>query len=178
MKNTSVSLPRSRFCLVTQRSLGRRVAWRDKKLNGREGDYTSVKVLMKRISFTWSQCRSSSTDSNVSTTLGDSIIHSGSERSTICRPEEGWYGQPKYCYEKTIHVVMISFAVVFGLLFFFFFFTEKGNLPTIQLCHRRSLSTIPPLLSTTKRNQNKWNQLDNSTLTVSILYLNPIFRVN
>ena len=25
----------------------------------------------------------------------------------------------KYCYEKVIHVVMISFAVVFGLLVFF-----------------------------------------------------------
>ena len=36
--------------------------------------------------------------------------------SNICKPEEGWYGQPKYCYEKTIHVVLISFAVVFGLL--------------------------------------------------------------
>ena len=20
--------------------------------------------------------------------------------SNICKPEEGWYGQPKYCYEK------------------------------------------------------------------------------
>ena len=29
-----------------------------------------------------------------------------------------WYSQPKYCYEKTIHVVLISFAVVFGLLVF------------------------------------------------------------
>ena len=34
----------------------------------------------------------------------------------LCKPEEGWYGQPKYCYEKTVHVVLISFAVVFGLL--------------------------------------------------------------
>ena len=31
----------------------------------------------------------------------------------ICKPEEGWYGQGKYCYGKTIHVVLISFAVVF-----------------------------------------------------------------
>ena len=61
MKSTiSASLPRCRLCLVTQRSLGRSVAWRDK--NGCEGDYTSVKVLLKRISFKWSQCRSSSTD--------------------------------------------------------------------------------------------------------------------
>ena len=36
--------------------------------------------------------------------------------------EEGWYGQPKYCHVKTIHVVLISFAVVFGLLVFFFWF--------------------------------------------------------
>ena len=42
-----------------------------------------------------------------------------SNNSDICKPEEGWYGQqPKYCYEKTIHVVLISFAVVFGFLFF------------------------------------------------------------
>ena len=34
--------------------------------------------------------------------------------SNICKSEEGWYGQPKYCYKKTIHVVPgISFAVVF-----------------------------------------------------------------
>ena len=26
--------------------------------------------------------------------------------SNICKPEEGRYGQPKYCYEKTIHVVL------------------------------------------------------------------------
>ena len=26
--------------------------------------------------------------------------------SNICKPEEGWYGQSKYCYKKTIHVVM------------------------------------------------------------------------
>ena len=32
--------------------------------------------------------------------------------------EEGWYGQPKYCYEKTIDVVLISYPVVFGLLVF------------------------------------------------------------
>ena len=28
------------------------------------------------------------------------------ESVNICKPEEGWYGQPKYCYEKTVHVVM------------------------------------------------------------------------
>ena len=26
--------------------------------------------------------------------------------SNICKPEEGWYGQPKYCYKKLIHDVM------------------------------------------------------------------------
>ena len=26
--------------------------------------------------------------------------------SNIRKPEEGWYGQPKYCYKKTIHVVL------------------------------------------------------------------------
>ena len=39
-----------------------------------------------------------------------------SKCSNICKPEEGWYGEPKYCYEKTKQVVLISFAVVFGLL--------------------------------------------------------------
>ena len=28
----------------------------------------------------------------------------------LLKVKEGWYGQPKYCYEKAIHVVMISFA--------------------------------------------------------------------
>ena len=30
--------------------------------------------------------------------------------SNICKPEEGWYGQAKYCYKKTIHVVMNQFS--------------------------------------------------------------------
>ena len=34
------------------------------------------------------------------------------------KPEEGWYGHPKYCYEKAIDAVMISFAVVFRILVF------------------------------------------------------------
>ena len=38
----------------------------------------------------------------------------------LLKREEGWYGQPKYCYEKAIHVVMISFEVVLGLLVFLF----------------------------------------------------------
>ena len=24
----------------------------------------------------------------------------GVRNSNICKPEEGWYGQPKYCYKK------------------------------------------------------------------------------
>ena len=46
------------------------------------------------------------------------IVFLNHKFSNICKNEEGWYGQPKYCYEKTIHVVLISFAVVFGLLVF------------------------------------------------------------
>ena len=38
----------------------------------------------------------------------------------LLKLEEGWYGQPKYCYEKAIHVVMISFAVVLRLFVFLF----------------------------------------------------------
>ena len=38
--------------------------------------------------------------------------------SKICKPEEGWYGQPKYFYEKAIPVVMIIFAVVLGPLIY------------------------------------------------------------
>ena len=33
------------------------------------------------------------------------------------KPEEGWYGQPKYCSKRAIHVA-ISFAVVSGLFSF------------------------------------------------------------
>ena len=40
--------------------------------------------------------------------------------SNICKPEEGWYGQPKYCYVRKIHVVLIIIAVVFGLLVLWF----------------------------------------------------------
>ena len=45
----------------------------------------------------------------------------------ICKPEEGWYGQPKYCYKKTIHVVMnqlCSSLWTSRLCFFFFYFTQ------------------------------------------------------
>ena len=39
--------------------------------------------------------------------------------SNICKPEEGWYAQPKYCYKKKQYTLFwISFAVVFGLLVF------------------------------------------------------------
>ena len=38
--------------------------------------------------------------------------------SYIRKPEEGWYGQLNYCYEKGIHVVIISFVVVFTLSLF------------------------------------------------------------
>ena len=37
--------------------------------------------------------------------------------SNICKPEERWYGQPKYCYEKAMQVVIISFAVIFRIDF-------------------------------------------------------------
>ena len=29
---------------------------------------------------------------------------------TSVKTDGGWYGQPKYCYKKTIYVVMISFC--------------------------------------------------------------------
>ena len=147
----SVSLPRCRLCLVTQRSLGRSVAWRDK--NGCEGDYTSVKVLLKRISFKWSQCRSSSTD------LGDSIVHSGSERVTSVNLKKAGMASRNIVMKKQ-----------YTLLWSALKWSERGNLPTIQLCHRRSLSTIPPLLSTKKRK---------SELTKSIgqQYINDVYAV-
>ena len=44
----------------------------------------------------------------------------------ICKPEEGWYGQLKYCYEKTIYVVLNSFAVVFGLFWFLIFWLIRS----------------------------------------------------
>ena len=27
-------------------------------------------------------------------------------RKCSSKPEKGWYGQPKYCYEETIHLVL------------------------------------------------------------------------
>ena len=39
--------------------------------------------------------------------------------SNICKPEERWYGQPKYCYGKAMQVVIVSFAVVFRIDFSF-----------------------------------------------------------
>ena len=36
--------------------------------------------------------------------------------SNICKSEEGWYGQPKYCYKKQYTLFSISIAVVFGRL--------------------------------------------------------------
>ena len=35
-------------------------------------------------------------------------------------PEKGWHDQLKYCCEKAIHVVVISFAAVFEVLDSFF----------------------------------------------------------
>ena len=35
-----------------------------------------------------------------------SIVIAIHKFSNICKPEEGWYRQPKYCYEKTTHVVL------------------------------------------------------------------------
>ena len=31
--------------------------------------------------------------------------------SNICKPEEGWYSQPKYCYKKQYTLLWINFAV-------------------------------------------------------------------
>ena len=50
--------------------------------------------------------------------MSEKYCNSYHKFSNICKPQEGWYGQPKYCYEKAIYVVMISFPVVFGLLVF------------------------------------------------------------
>ena len=33
--------------------------------------------------------------------------------SNICKPEEGWYGQQKYCYGKAMYIVMIIFLLAF-----------------------------------------------------------------
>ena len=30
----------------------------------------------------------------------DYLFCPGGVRHDICKPEEGWYGQPKYCYKK------------------------------------------------------------------------------
>ena len=28
------------------------------------------------------------------------LLHFNDHNDNICKPEEGWYGQPKYCYKK------------------------------------------------------------------------------
>ena len=47
--------------------------------------------------------------------------------SNICTPEEGWYGQPKYCYKKTIHVVMnqLCSSLWTSHLWFYFFLMSR-----------------------------------------------------
>ena len=40
--------------------------------------------------------------------------------SAVCKPEEGWSGQPKYLLKKSSIHFVISFAVVFGLLVYLF----------------------------------------------------------
>ena len=60
----------------------------------------------------------------------------------ICKPKEGRYGQPEYCYEKAIYVVMISFAVVFGLLGFWILKHGLRQLVVVQAyqVYRRELT--------------------------------------
>ena len=47
--------------------------------------------------------------------------------SNIGKPEEGWYDQPKYCYKKTIHVVMnqLCSSLWTSRLWFFFYVKQR-----------------------------------------------------
>ena len=42
-------------------------------------------------------------------------------RHCFSKPEEGWYGQPKYCYEETIHVVLNQLCSSLWTSHFWFF---------------------------------------------------------
>ena len=42
-------------------------------------------------------------------------------RNCSSEPEEGWYGQPKYCYEKTIHVLLNQLCSSLWTSHFWFF---------------------------------------------------------
>ena len=57
--------------------------------------------------------------------------------SNICEPEEGWYGQPKYCYKKQYTLFWISFAVVFGLLVLGTLYKQYVSVATfwVMLCN-------------------------------------------
>ena len=56
------------------------------------------------------------------------------------KPEEGWYGQPKYCSKRAIHVV-ISFAVVSGL---FSFCAPKKGQQSLRILSRYLRTLYPP----------------------------------
>ena len=48
------------------------------------------------------------------------LYHRSSQFSNSCKPEEAWYGQPKYYYKKNITLCydQLKFVVLFGLVVF------------------------------------------------------------
>ena len=63
--------------------------------------------------------------------------------SNICTPEEGWYGQPKYCYKKTIHVVMNQLCSSLWTSRLWFFFFCHATLRDIQKRTARETAGFP-----------------------------------
>ena len=60
-------------------------------------------LLASTRSFAWLVCRIVGFIATFSIYIILWLLH---KFSNICKPEEGWYGQPKYCYRKQLHVVL------------------------------------------------------------------------
>ena len=96
------------------------------------------------------------------------------EFSNICNPEEGWYGQPKYCYEKAIHVVLNQLcSSLWTSLWFHNFWCGFVNVATYRIRSRGRVcskylqffkSFYPPPQSTVAKNR---------LIVINLLFVGP-----
>ena len=94
--------------------------------------------------------------------------------SNICKPEEGWYGQPKYCYEKTIHDVLNQLcSSLWTSLWFHNFWCGFVNVATYRIRSRSRVcskylqffkSFYPPPQSTVAKNR---------LIVINLLFVGP-----
>ena len=92
--------------------------------------------------------------------------------SNICTPEEGWYGQPKYCYKKTIHVVMnqLCSSLWTSHLWFIFFFNVT------QHCVTSKKGLRGRLLVSLRNGWSKFTDLDIGVSLISMEILCSFLR--